>query len=80
MREGEAMSDINEKAARRILWPIALGAAFGLSAGNFIWQAMTAHPSWLTATERSFFQCVAILAVAITFAIRTHAIAKAEAR
>lgn len=43
--------------------PIALPVMFGLTAANYIYQALANDPSWITASERSFFQCVAILAV-----------------
>ncbi|OGG68405.1 hypothetical protein A3H77_02515 [Candidatus Kaiserbacteria bacterium RIFCSPLOWO2_02_FULL_56_11] len=42
------------------LLPTAVSSFVGMTAGNFIFQLMTNAPEWGVATERSFFQFVAI--------------------
>lgn len=39
----------------------ALYAIVGLTAGNFIYQWLFVEFDWMAATERSFFQAMAIL-------------------
>lgn len=52
------------KAGRRLA-PVSLfGIWLGLTAGNFAYQLLASH-QWETAAERSFFQLVAFIAVAI---------------
>jgi hypothetical protein len=47
----------------RLFYSVSLlGLLVGLTAGNFAYQLFTAQ-DWITATERSFFQFMALLAV-----------------
>lgn len=38
----------------------AITALVGLTAGNFLWEAMAPEKKWIRAAERSFFQAVAL--------------------
>ncbi len=50
-------------AYRKRNWmiPTAFGLTIGLTLGNFLYQALTRKNNWQQATERSFFQLIAIV-------------------
>ncbi len=50
------------------MYGTVVGLSIGLTAGNFIWQAFTKR-EWGVATERSFFQAVALGAYMVVMAI-----------
>lgn len=50
---------------------VFLGSSFGIISSNFIYQAFSAHPDWALATERSWFQIVALIGVGAALAIRS---------
>ena len=48
-----------------------IASGFAVVASNYIYQAMfVATPDWAEATERSFFQVVALAIVGVTLLIR----------
>jgi hypothetical protein len=47
-----------------------IGSLIGIVSANFIYAAFCSHPNWAEATERSWFQAVAIVAFAAVLAIR----------
>lgn len=48
-----------------------IGCSIGLLSSNFIYQAMCDHPDWVAASERTFFQAIALFAVGVALAIRS---------
>jgi ABC-type spermidine/putrescine transport system permease subunit I len=51
--------------------PTFIGSALGMLAGNYVYQAFCSNPNWALATERSWFQLIALLAVGAALAIRS---------
>lgn len=47
-----------------------MACSAGIVASNFIYQAMCNVPDWGAATERSFFQIVALAAVGLALIVR----------
>lgn len=43
--------------------------AAGLITSNYLYQAATVEPNWAAATERSFFQAVALLTMWVSLGI-----------
>ena len=44
----------------KTLLPTAISSFLGLTVANFVWQLMSNTSNWEVATERSFFQFIAI--------------------
>jgi hypothetical protein len=48
-----------------------IGASAGMIAGNYVYQLFCANPDWAVATERSFFQAIALIWVGAAISIRS---------
>ena len=50
---------------------VFIGSSIALVFSNYLYQFCCVVPDWAAATERSFFQLVALIAVAAALAIRS---------
>jgi len=48
----------------------AYGVVLGMICANFLWQFLSGRRNWQTATERSFFQLVAIAIFIVAIALQ----------
>lgn len=48
-----------------------IGVGLGIVSSNYLYQLISRHPDWATASERSFFQIVALVAVGLALSIRS---------
>jgi hypothetical protein len=49
---------------------VFIGSSIGIVSANFIYAAFCSQPNWAEATERSWFQFVALIGVGAALAIR----------
>lgn len=50
---------------------IYIGTSIGMVAGNYFYQSLCFQPDWGLATERAFFQAVALIVVGTAIGIRS---------
>ncbi|MCK1717204.1 hypothetical protein [Bradyrhizobium sp. 141] len=48
-----------------------LGAGIGIVSSNYLYQLISDHPDWAAASERSFFQIIALVVVGLALSIRS---------
>jgi hypothetical protein len=53
------------------MFAVYVMGSLGVIAGNYVYQFFCSHPDWAAATERSWFQGLALLLVGIAVSLRS---------